>query len=346
MRTTLIGAGLCLLLALLLWQRQAPQDPLVRRELFSMGTLVQISILPPAGQAGAETDALVNRITRDLQSFHQRWAPTGEGELGRLNDALAGAPAATIPVALRDDLDAAGALCRRSGGRFDPAIGALVRLWGFDDEAHFRSTPPDQAVLAAVLAAGHSLCSARIENGTIHFDTAGAVLDFGAAAKGRGVGLAIGALRAAGVRSAIVNAGGDLQVLGDRGDRPWRIGIRHPRPTAAQPVLATLNLADGEAVFTSGDYERYFEHAGQRYHHLLDPGTGQPAGGMSSATVVSTDPWLADAASTALFVAGPEAGDEVMMAMGIRHYLWVATSGERHVSPALAARLKWSDEPG
>jgi thiamine biosynthesis lipoprotein len=145
-----------------------------------------------------------------------------------------------------------------------------------------------------------------------------------------------------GVDDAIVNAGGDLRAIGTHGDRPWRIGIRHPR---ADGVIASVELGRDESVFTSGDYERYFLFRGKRYHHILDPRTGYPARGTASVTVISRDPGAADAAATALVVAGPDEWQAIAWSMGIRNVMLIDHQGRAHVTPSMAKRIRFEVEP-
>ena len=126
-------------------------------------------------------------------------------------------------------------------------------------------------------------------------------LNFGAFAKGYGIALEIKKLQALGIKNAVINAGGDLSVIGQHGDRAWNIGIRHPRNDT---LLASVKVADNESVFTSGDYERVYYHDNKRFHHILDPRTGYPTQDAQSVTVIHSDAGRADAAATALFVAG------------------------------------------
>jgi thiamine biosynthesis lipoprotein len=152
-------------------------------------------------------------------------------------------------------------------------------------------------------------------------------------------------LRAAGVVNALINTGGNVRVLGTRDGRPWRIGIRAPR---ADTILGVVELASGESIATSGDYERFYDYAGKRMHHILDPRTGYPVTHTQATTVVAADGTLADAASTALFVAGPEEWREVAQALGVAMVLRVDASGEIDVTPAMRDRLQtdgYSDSP-
>jgi thiamine biosynthesis lipoprotein len=113
-------------------------------------------------------------------------------------------------------------------------------------------------------------------------------------------------LRERGFKNFVVDVSGDLRVDGMVGGRPWRVGIQHPR--YARVSLATVPVANGLSIVTAGDYERYFDLDGRRYHHIIDPATGYPAEGCQSVTVVSRDTMLADALDTGLFVMGPERG--------------------------------------
>ncbi|MBT8130408.1 MAG: FAD:protein FMN transferase, partial [Gammaproteobacteria bacterium] len=148
--------------------------------------------------------------------------------------------------------------------------------------------------------------------------------------------LALDYLQARGVEHAIINAGGDLRVIGRHGQRPWRIGIRHPRNN---DVIAWLDTEAGESVFTSGDYERFYMHEGRRYHHILDPRTGYPAGGATSVSVIHGDAGTADAAATALFVAGPERWHEIARSMGIKYVMLIDSDMRIHMNPAMQQRV-------
>ncbi len=141
--------------------------------------------------------------------------------------------------------------------------------------------------------------------GTIRFLQEGVRINLGGIAKGYVVERGIDILRRRGVQNAIVTAGGDSRLLGDRRGRPWMVGIRDPRNDGQ--VAISVPLAD-EAISTSGDYERYFDEDGVRYHHIIRPSTGEPAGGVHSATVFGPDAVLTDALSTSVFVMGVERG--------------------------------------
>ena len=141
--------------------------------------------------------------------------------------------------------------------------------------------------------------------GTVSFEKEGVRINLGGIAKGYAVERGVDLLRHRGISNAIVTAGGDSRLLGDRRGRPWMVGIRDPRNDGE--VAISIPLED-EAVSTSGDYERYFDEDGVRYHHIIKPSTGEPAGGVQSATVFGPDAVITDALSTSVFVMGVERG--------------------------------------
>jgi len=127
-------------------------------------------------------------------------------------------------------------------------------------------------------------------------------LDFGGIAKGYAIDRGMDMLKQHGIHHALINAGGDIRLIGKHGDRPWHIGIRHPRHK--NDVLADLQLQGDVSIVTSGDYERFYIYHGKRYHHLLNPQTGMPSMAAQSVTVMADSATLADAWSTALFIQG------------------------------------------
>lgn len=343
LRRLLLGLVLAGLFTWLALRPQPGADPrLVEREFMAMGTIVSVSLYLDADQdRGAAEDAL-RTFERGLSDYEARWSAWRAGALGQLNQALERGEAVQIPAPLQALFDEAAQLSAASAGRFDVRIGRLVELWGFHDETQFRSAPPateDIGARLATLATAPPLTAPATGYGP----APQVWFDFGAIAKGDATDQAVTQLRAAGYHHLIVNAGGNLRTAGRRGDRAWRIGIRHPRPDAEHRLLATLETAGDEAVITSGDYERYFEHGGRRYHHLIDPRTGYPAQGLQAVTVVAPRGALADAASTALFVAGPQHWRDVARQMGVEQAFVVDAAGKVQITAALAERVKFID---
>lgn len=186
-------------------------------------------------------------------------------------------------------------------GAFDITYESVGQHYDFRN----RQRPDQTTVDASRLLIDYRLVELDQATGTVAFAAKGVRINLGGIAKGYVVERGVDLLRMAGVRNGIVTAGGDSRLLGDRRGVPWKVGIRDPRVDGE--VAMTLPLAD-EAISTSGDYERYFEENGVRYHHIISPSTGTPASGVHSATVIGPDAVLTDALSTSVFVMGVDEG--------------------------------------
>jgi FAD:protein FMN transferase len=312
-------------------------DEETRHRFTAMGTFVDVTIW---GAPASEADAATREVEAMFHTLHHEWHPWGEGKLGQLNEALAaGEPAAPGPDLAMLFAEAA-AVTRASNGLFNPAIGALVRLWGFASDEQLPDAPPPPEEIAAQLEGLPRFDEMLGADGRVS-GPPGTQIDLNAFLKGVAVDRAVALLRARNIEHAIVNAGGDLRAIGRRGDRPWRIGIRAPRDAV---VLAALEIEHDDAVFTSGDYERFFEHQGRRYHHILDPRTGYPTAGLASVSVVHRDAGLADAAATALMVAGPEGWPEMAATLGIEMVMVVHADGAIELTEAMRPRIRFPEE--
>lgn len=333
----LIAAGLLVFLALRPPPEPAADTAKLTHEFSALGTWNSITLWIGDEARRAEAEAVLEAVEAMLLAYTETWRPDGDGALAQLNAALAAGESINVPTDMESLFSSAEALRRLSGGHFDARIGGLVALWGFDREERFRSTPPDAADIESLLA---SLRDAPEWRPGLAYGPAPAVRwTFGAIAKGDAVRLAHERLAAAGFGDALISAGGDLYAAGRHGERDWRIAIRHPR-AETQRVIAFLDIRrDGEAVFTSGDYERFFLHQGERYHHILDPDSGLPARGLVSVSVVHPDPRYADAATTALFVAG-DGWRELARTMGLDTVLVVRADGRVELTPRAAERFR------
>ena len=189
-----------------------------------------------------------------------------------------------------------------SEGAFDPTIAPLLDLWGFR-EGEYRIPGPEE-----LREASEAVDYRLVEDGggEVYLPRGDMALDLGGIAKGYIIDRGLDLLAHSGVSHALINAGGDIGILGPKADgSPWRVGLKHPR---SEKFLAVIPWSERGAIVTSGDYERFFEKNGVRYHHILDPRTGQPASSLISVTVVAPTAVQADALSTALFVLGPQRG--------------------------------------
>ena len=214
---------------------------------------------------------------------------TGELPVGSDGEAL-----------LRAVLVDAVRVAARTGGAYDPTILPVVRLWNFDATARL---PEPEALAAAVSLVDYT--AIRV-TGALAL-APGQQVDLGGVGKGAVVDLIADHLTERGIERFLVEAGGDLLVAGLKpGERRWRIAVQHPRAPEAELAILEIGAAgERRAVVTSGDYERYVEADGVRYHHILDPATGWPARASVSVTVIAARAAEADALATGLFVAGP-----------------------------------------
>ncbi len=321
----------------LLWALAAcSPPPLVQQQAYVFGTLVEISVVDDSGSRATPAIAAVLARFDQLHRQLHAWQPS---ELSRLNAALARGERAAVSPGLAAMLRDAQTLAAQSNELFNPAIGGLIALWGFHADTP-QARVPDAAAVAAWVARQPRMADLVIGTDAVSSRNPAVQLDLGGYAKGRALDDAVAILKAHGIKNALVNIGGNVIALGRHGDRPWRVGIQHPRKAG---TLATLDLLDGEAIGTSGDYQRYFESGGRRYCHLIDPRNGQPATGMQSVTILVRDAHAgtrSDALSKPLFIAGAAQLADGAARLGIRTYLAVDSSGKTHLSPDLAARLR------
>jgi len=266
-----------------------------------MGTTVAITVVAPTDAEGYRAleagFAEVAHMDAVFSNYRQ------DSDLARVNR-QAGKGPATVPEVFVDLTRRSLDMVRISGGAFNPLVEPAVKLWGIPQTPRV----PTEAQLA-VLRHLTDPANVRVTADSVELVHPGMSIGFGAIAKGYTADRVTALLRARGIRAGIVAVAGDVRAFGHRPDgAPWHIGVRPPRGDGpdAQP-LDTLEMTDG-AVSTSGDYERFFEIDGVRYHHILDPRTLWPSKGVRSVTVRAPDGATADGLATALFVIGPDAG--------------------------------------
>ncbi len=310
--------------------------PLVQQQSYVFGTLVEVSVYgAPETQARQAIAAVLARFDALHRLLHA-WQPSA---LSRLNTALAKGEHATVTPELAAMLRDAQALAAQSNELFNPAIGGLIALWGFHADAP-QSRVPEAAEIVGWVSKQPRMADLAIGDTTVSSANPAVQLDLGGYAKGRALDDAAAILRRHGIQHALVNIGGNVIALGAHGDRPWRVGVQHPR----QPgTLATLALRGGEAIGTSGDYQRYFEAGGRRYSHLIDPRSGRPASGMQSVTILVRGAHAgtrSDALSKPLFIDGAARLAANAARLGVADYLAVDASGKLLISPTLQARLR------
>jgi thiamine biosynthesis lipoprotein len=222
-------------------------------------------------------------------------------------------------------------------GKFDVTFGALADVWKFDHDQDDRVPAPAE-IAARLPLVDYRAVAIDEPPGTAFVSRPRMRVHLGGIGKGYAVDRAVAILRARGFADFLVRAGGDLFASGAPGEQPWRLGIANPRG-APNDSFATVELRD-RTLSTSGDYERFFIHDGQRYHHILDPDTGQPARGCVSVTIVAESAVVADGLSTGVFILGPEAGMALVERLpGVEAVIVTATHDVR-VSSGLQGKVR------
>ena len=300
------------------------------REFFAMDTVMQLRAHGPEAEAAlSQAEAEIYRLEGELSCREEHAA------LAWLNKAGGGTADAETAALLQTALT----LCEKTGGAYDPALGALSQAWGFSTGAY--RVPEQDALAEAMQESGAGLVQL---DGTSVKLTNGAQLDLGGIAKGYAAGRVRAILQDAGVTSAIISLGGNVAAVGTKPDgSAWTVGLQDPDDPEA--YFGTVSIEDA-CVVTSGAYQRYFEEDGVRYHHILDPVTGCPAeSGLKSVSVVAKDDTLADALSTALFVMGLDAGAEFQKRSGLSfEAVFVTDDNTVWITPGLAGQYR-ADRP-
>jgi thiamine biosynthesis lipoprotein len=263
-----------------------------------MGTVVRVELWHTDA---AKADAAMAAVMAEMHRIDEAMSPYKEqSELSRINREAAKGPV-VISQEMVDILTRSIEFSKLSDGAFDITFSSVGYL--YDYRKHIK--PSDAEVAKALPGINYRHLLLDPERRTIHYARDGVRIDLGGIAKGWAVDRCIAMLKSRGIHNAMVMAGGDTRLLGDRRGRPWNVGVRDPRQRNAVSIV--LPLAD-TAISTSGDYERYFEEDGVRYHHIINPKTGKSATGVRSVTVIATDATTTEGLTKSVFVKGPEAG--------------------------------------
>ncbi len=339
------------------------KEPLYQEQAYVFGTQVDVSIY---GEDETKARQAVATVMHEFQRLHDllhAWKPS---ELSALNAAFAQGKSTEVSPELAAMLQDAARMSAQSGGLFNPAIGGLIQTWGFQAD-DFKAILPDEKKIVALVKANPQMSdlvffpSPPAEGRTVALPPSGGKLeggkgvlitsrnpavkiDLGGYAKGYALDRAAALLKQQGIKNALINIGGNVLALGQHGSRAWRVGIQHPRKPGP---LATLELRDGEAIGTSGDYQRYFELNGKRYCHLIDPRSGYPAQGTQAVTILTHGEragLLSDGSSKPLFITGAQGWRAAAQQMQIPEAMLIDTDGVVHITAELKKRLEFTDK--
>ena len=323
-----LAAGACSRPAL-----EAPPATLVERARVAMGSEVRLTAwTADEPLALSAFDEVFHEFDR-LDALMTVWRE--DSEVQRLNAAAGDHPVAVGPE-VREVLRLAREASDLTGGRFDITFGVLSDVWKFDHDQDNRIPDPGD-VRARLPLIDYRKVDVDDRNGTAYIARKGMRVHLGGIGKGYAVDRAVAIFRRRALKDFMIQAGGDLYVGGQHGDRPWRLGIRDPRGPADKS-FAAIDLSNG-TFSTSGDYERFFMLDGRRYHHIIDPGTGEPARGCRSVTLVTDRAVFAYALAKGVFILGPVAGMALIERLPNVEGVIVSDKDEVLVSSGLKDRL-------
>ena len=299
----------------------------MKREQAIMGTAIVVELWSDDAAAG---EAAIDAVMAEMHRIDRTMSPhKDDSELTRINRG-----AGSAPVRLSDEMTSlltrAESFARLTGGAFDITYAAVGQLYDYRN----RIRPSDEELARVRTAVGWRHLVLDSQAGTVRFARPGMRIDLGGFAKGHAVDNAAAILRRLGIAHAIVSAGGDSRVIGDRRGRPWTIGVRDPRRPGQ--LAAMLPLED-VSISTSSDYERYFDAEGTRFHHLIDPATGKSPREIQSVTILADDGLTCEALSKIVFVLGVERGMALVETQSGVDAVVVDAAGALHFSSGLLA---------
>ena len=308
-------------------------ERVVERAGVAMGSGLQLTA-STADEAAARAafDAVFAEFER-LEALMSTWRPSSD--VLRIN-AASGVERVAVAADVREVLRQAKQISEWTEGTFDVTFGALTDVWRFDHDQD-NTIPTPEAIRARLPLIDYRQIEIDDRAGTVFLKRKGMKIHLGGIGKGYAVEHAVQILRKAGLRDFMIQAGGDLYVGGRKQGRPWRLGIQDPRGAEGKS-FATLDLTDS-TFSTSGDYARFFIKDGVRYHHILDPATGQPARLCRSVTIAAASPVLADAVAKGVFILGAEKGMALVERIPDLEAVIVTAKNEVLVSSGLKNRF-------
>ncbi len=317
------------------------KPPVQQQESFVFGTRVEVLV---AGESEAKARSATAAVLREFDRLHRTYHAWQPSELNTLNAAFAAGRHQTVTPEMAAFLGEAQELSRRGDGLFDPGIGELIQLWGFHAD-EYQPVLPAAADIEAWRATRAGIADLQLDGLDASSRNRHLAIDLGGYLKGVALDHAAAILRADGIHNALINIGGNVMALGTKNGEAWKVGIQNPR----QPgPLATLALRDGEAIGTSGDYQRFFEVDGRRYCHLIDPRSGQPVTHTQALTVLIPAQEKAgtysDALTKPIFIAGDH-WREMARQLDVANVLRVDAEGRVALTRPMRERLEFVADP-
>jgi len=311
-----------------------PKEGIYKKSKILMDTLVTITVVSGTKE---NAEKAIDTAFLELENLEKRasfFSP--ESEISRINS-NAGVSGVKVSSDILAILSRSLYVSEKTSGAFDISIGTVSSLYDFH-----KQIKPDLYIIRKNLPLVNYRDIIIDENkSSVFLKKKNMRIDTGGIAKGFAADKAVEILKKQGIHSGIVAVAGEIKTFGLKPDgKPWKIGIRNPRATDREDdIMATTELTD-MAISTSGDYERFFVSEGKRYHHLLDPKTGLPAGDCMSVTVIAKEAVFTDAFATGVFILGPEKGLKLLDEMGFEGII-VDSRGKMHLTSGIRGKVEF-----
>ena len=305
----------------------------IEGQFIVFGTIVSVTVTDADNKQARQAISELEILFNDLHHQLHPWLP---GPLADLNRNIKAGETYKADQVTLELIEQSKSLSLRSDGRFNPAIGELVDLWGFHLPPE-QWQPPSALQISTLLSHMPKTSNIQIQGTSVFSSNPNVKLDFGGIAKGYAIQKGLNVLLKNGISNAMINAGGDLGVIGQaKIQKPWRVAIRAPQGSG---LVASLDIRDGEVMATSGNYERFHSYQGVEYSHLIDPLNGMPTNNWTSVTVLSDNGALSDAAATALAISDIEDWQRIAHQMEIRDALLIDSNGKVHMTDSMSKRI-------
>jgi thiamine biosynthesis lipoprotein len=313
-----------------------PQQQRYQQQFLQFGTLIDITLVSADEARVRQT---FERIEALLKQRHRQWHGWQDGALKRFNDALSSGQSVKIPPILHQLIIDSKKYFALSDGRFNPALGKLIAAWGFH-----ASQQPDRTLIRAIQQNLPTMDDLLVDGDSARSRNPNLQLDFGAIAKGLAIRHIADLIRQQNIDSFIINAGGDIYADAHRLESGWRIAIENPffKQKHAQRIIGSITLKQPQSIFTSGNYRRFaVDDNGLKRHHIIDSKTGAPSRNISSVTVLTADPVLADVAATSLMLTPPDELAAMSKKLGISDFLVITEQHQAYLSQTMQQRIEW-----
>ena len=290
-----------------------------------MGTAIHVELWHSDQKIAEEN---IERVISEMHRIDALMSPfINDSELSSINQQAAKSPLKISPE-LFNLIEKSIAISKLSNGAFDITFSSVGQFYDYRKKV----MPNKKEIAKNLKKINYKNIQLNKNNQTIFFTQAGTRIDLGGIAKGHAVDNAINLLQKHGITQAMVSAGGDTRIIGDKGGRPWYVGIRHPRDKMKSAVVLPLSHT---AISTSGDYERYFIKDNVRHHHIIKPSTGNSARELRSVSILGVDSTTVDALSTTVFILGLNKGMKLISSLPNTEAIIIDNNGHMHYSSGL-----------